>query len=347
MDKNLANKTVENLKEVPVGGNLMKALDLRKSFYIGLPNEVEILKGINVEIEKGDFVIIFGPSGCGKSTLLHTLLGLEPPTSGDINLEGESYYGMTEDARARYRRHKVGIIYQQPLWISSLDIKGNITFTLRLLSYDQGKIDTRVGEVLSLVGMQDWKDYHPKELSSGQQQKVSLARALAVDPVLIVADEPTGNLDTISGKQLIEHFNEFNKKGITIVMVTHDLEYLKYANRVIHMIDGMVVEQYVGKPGQSFNRDAQGKRGESDETENAGINVRDPKFLTGLKGEHDGKIEQLVDKVDAPKDEPNLPPEKIATNNKKPQPVEQGDFVEGINIQSKNLKDDKKEEAKR
>jgi len=344
MDKNLANIAVENITERGTGGTggtLMKTSDLRKSFYVGLPNEVEILKGINTEIEKGDFVIIFGPSGCGKSTLLHTLLGLEPPTSGEINLEGQSFYGMKEDDRANYRRHKVGIIYQQPLWISSLDVKGNITFTLKLLNYDQQKIDSRVSEVLSLVGMEDWRDYHPKELSSGQQQKVSLARALAVDPVLIVADEPTGNLDTISGKQLIDQFNEFNKKGITIIMVTHDLEYLKYANKVIHMIDGMVVEQYVGKPGQSFNRDAQGKRGENDVTEKAGINVRDPKFLTGLKGDHDGKIEQLVDKVEAPKDEPSVPSDKLPIGDKKPKPVEQGDFVEGINAQKQKLEQEK------
>lgn len=341
MDKNLAKKSIENIPLHETGGTLMKTSDLRKSFYVGFPNEVEILKGINIEIEKGDFVIIFGPSGCGKSTLLHTLLGLEPPTSGEINLEGQSFYGMKEDERANYRRHKVGIIYQQPLWISSLDVKENIVFTLKLLNLDQQKIDSRVTEVLSLVGMQDWKDYHPKELSSGQQQKVSLARALAVDPILVVADEPTGNLDTISGKQLIDHFNEFNKKGITIIMVTHDLEYLKYANKVIHMIDGMVVEQYVGKPGQSFNRDAQGKKGENDVTQEAGINVRDPKFLTGLKGNHDGKIEQLVDKVEAPKDEPSIPPEKLGVGNKKPAPVTEGDFVEGINAQKKKPEADK------
>lgn len=326
---------------VQTGGTLIKTNDLRKSFYVGLPNEVEILKGINIEIEKGDFVIIFGPSGCGKSTLLHTLLGLEPPTAGDINLEGQSFYAMSADERANYRRHKVGIIYQQPLWISSLDIKGNITFTLKLLNLDDAKIDSKVTEVLSMVGLEDWKDYHPKELSSGQQQKVSLARALAVDPIIIVADEPTGNLDTISGKQLIDKFNEFNQKGITIIMVTHDLEYLKFANKVIHMIDGMVVEQYVGKPGQSFNRNAQGKRGENAETEESGINVRDPKFLTGLKGDHDGKIEQLVDKVEAPKDEPAVPPDKIPGNDKKVKPVEQGDYVEGINTQKKKMEEKK------
>lgn len=339
MDKNTTNKAVE-MKAQPVGGNLMKTKDLRKSFYIGLPNEVEILKGINIQIEKGDFVIIFGPSGCGKSTLLHTLLGLEPPTSGDIDLEGQSFYSMTEDERANYRRHKVGIIYQQPLWISSLNVSGNITFTLKLLNYDDEKIENRVIEVLSLVGMQDWKDYHPKELSSGQQQKVSLARSLAVEPLLIVADEPTGNLDTISGQQLIEHFNEFNKKGITIIMVTHDLEYLKYANKVIHMIDGMVVEQYVGKPGESFNRDAQGKRGAPGSDEHAGINVRDPKFLTGLKGDHDGKIEQIVEKVEDPKEEIAVPADKVGVGDKKAKPVQQGDFVEGINVQKDKLKAD-------
>jgi len=342
MDKNLVNKKIEEAGP-EIGGNLIKTKDLRKSFYVGLPNEVEILKGINIEINKGDFVIIFGPSGCGKSTLLHTLLGLEPPTGGEITLEAESLYEMKEDQRANYRRHKVGIIYQQPLWISALNVKGNIDFTLKLLNLDDEKINARVEEVLSMVGMQDWRDYRPKELSSGQQQKVSLARALAINPVLIVADEPTGNLDTISGKQLIEQFNEFNKKGITIVMVTHDLEYLKYANKVIHMIDGMVVEQYVGKPGQTFNRNAQGKRGENGETEESGINVRDPKFLAELKGEHDGKIEQLVDKVEPAKNELNIPPEKlIGKNGKKPQPVSQGDFIEGINVEKEKLKEIKK-----
>ncbi len=121
----------ENVKNI--GGSLIKTTGIKKSFYIGLQNEVEILKGIDIEIDKGDFVIIFGPSGCGKSTLLHTLLGLEPPTAGKIMVENDDYYAMTEDKRAEYRRHHVGIIYQQPLWISALNIGGNVEFTLRLL----------------------------------------------------------------------------------------------------------------------------------------------------------------------------------------------------------------------
>ncbi len=297
---------MEDKSQKQTGGSLLKTVDLKKSFYIGLPNEVEILKGINLEIERGDFVIIFGPSGCGKSTLLHTLLGLEPPTGGSVVVEGDDFYGSTEDKRATYRRHHVGIIYQQPLWIAALNIAENVQFTLKLLNYDDEKITKRSDEVLSMVGMTEWKNYRPQELSSGQQQKVSLARALSIDPVLIVADEPTGNLDTISGQQLIEHFMEFNRKGITIIMVTHDLEYLKFGNKIIHMIDGMVVEQYVGKPGQGFNKEIMGKKSES-KTGESGVNVRDPKFLASLKGTHDGKIVQYVTHVDAPKDAPDTP----------------------------------------
>lgn len=297
------------------GETLLKTVNVEKSFYVGLPSEVKILKGINFDVNKGDFVIIFGPSGCGKSTLLHTMLGLETPTSGSVLLEGGDFYSLTEDKRAVYRRHKVGIIYQQPLWISSLNIEENVIFTLRLLNLEDEQANARVDEVLSTVGMQEWKNYRPQELSSGQQQKVSLARALSINPILIVADEPTGNLDTISGQQLVEQFTELNKKGITIIMVTHDLEYLKYGNKIMHMIDGMVVEQYIGRPGQSFNRDIQGKKAE---TKNGAItaNVRDPKFLAGLKGEHEGKILQFVTKVDEPKDAPEAENNKETSQNK-------------------------------
>lgn len=305
------------------GGTLIKTTDLKKAFYIGLPNEAEVLKGLNIEIEKGDFVIIFGPSGCGKSTLLHTLLGLEPPTSGSVVVEGKDFYADSEDGRATYRRHNVGIIYQQPLWISSLNVSGNVQFTLRLLDLDQPKIDSRVDEVLHTVGMHDWKDYRPQDLSSGQQQKISLARALSIDPILLVADEPTGNLDTISGQQLIEQFTELNKRGITIIMVTHDLEYLKYGNKIIHMIDGMVVEQYVGKPGQSFNKDIQGKKSEATNDDGTGVNIRDTKFLSNLKGAHEGKIEQLVSHIDPPKAEQGKPSDVKVDKNEDAQKEEE------------------------
>lgn len=224
----------------------MQADNVSKVFKVGEQN-VEVLKGVNMEIHEGDFAIIFGPSGSGKSTLLHCLLGLEAPTTGKITVDGKDFYTMNEDERAIYRRHRVGMIYQQPLWISSMNIIDNVVFALHLLDHNPDLIQQKGMHVLEMVGMQDWATYRPRELSSGQQQKVSLARSLVIDPLLIVADEPTGNLDTVSGQNLIQTFLDVNAKGLTIIMITHELEYLKYANRLIHVVDGQVVENYVTK----------------------------------------------------------------------------------------------------
>lgn len=225
---------------------LIEAKDIKKSFKIG-DGMVDILKGLNFSIKEGEFLIIFGPSGCGKSTLLHTLLGLEAPTSGKIIIEGKDYYAMIEDERSTYRRHHVGMIYQQPLWIGSLNVIDNVMFPLRLLDLDDKTSYDKAIKALTVMGMEKWANYMPMELSSGQQQKVSLARAMSLDPVVIVADEPTGNLDTVSGQQLLETFVKLVEGGKTIIMVTHDLEYLKYATKIIHMIDGEIVEEYEPK----------------------------------------------------------------------------------------------------
>ncbi len=228
------------------GNIFMQAEGINKVFKVG-EQDVNVLKNVNMEIHEGDFAIIFGPSGSGKSTLLHCLLGLEAPTSGSIKVEGKDFYTMNEDERATFRRHRVGMIYQQPLWINSMNILDNVVFALHLLDYNADMIEQKGKKVLEGVGMQDWATYHPRELSSGQQQKVSLARSLVIDPILIVADEPTGNLDTVSGQNLIQTFLDVNAKGLTIIMITHELEYLKYASRLIHVVDGEVVENYVTK----------------------------------------------------------------------------------------------------
>lgn len=224
----------------------IKAENVHKTFKVG-EQDVEVLKNVHVEICEGDFAIIFGPSGSGKSTLTHCLLGLEPPTSGSIVVDGKEFYSMSEDERATFRRNRVGMIYQQPLWINSMNIMDNVVFALNLLDRSQDEVDRRGKEVLEHVGMQDWAQYHPRELSSGQQQKVSLARSLVIDPMLVVADEPTGNLDTTSGQNLIQTFLDLNQKGLTIIMITHELEYLQYASRLIHVVDGEIVENYVTK----------------------------------------------------------------------------------------------------
>jgi len=255
---------------------LIQIQQLTKSFMVG-ETTVQILHGINLEIRKGEFVIIFGPSGCGKSTLLHTILGLEHPTEGKVLMGGHDYYAMNEDERGLYRRHNVGMIYQQSLWINSLKVNENVGFPLQLLGYDEDKIDAKVKEVLTIVGMLKWYDYTPTELSSGQQQKINLARALIIDPLIIVADEPTGNLDTVSGRELLETFMKLREMQKTIIMVTHDLEYLKYATKIYHMVDGIIVEEL------SPQRDAKTLEGYKSKKEVNGriedSDVRDKAFL--------------------------------------------------------------------
>ena len=217
----------------------MKVKEIRKSFKIK-DGEVEVLKNISTTIGRGEFVIIFGPSGCGKSTFLHTLLGLEPPTSGSILVDDQEYYSMTEDERAMYRRYNFGIIYQQPLWITSLNVYDNIAFTLHLLDKNNNEMMKQVLDTLALVGMDHWVNYRPTELSSGQQQKISLARALALDPVLIVADEPTGNLDQKTGQDIITLFEELNREGVTVILVTHDKQLAQRTRRQIEIVDGKI-----------------------------------------------------------------------------------------------------------
>lgn len=256
---------------------IIEISNLKKSFTMR-DSEINILKGINIKIKQGEFAVIFGPSGCGKSTLLHCILGLEPPTSGQVLVEGKDFYKLNEDERALYRRYHVGMVFQQPLWISALNIIENVCFPLNLLHIDEKEIMARAKKNLELVGMDKWSDYMPNELSGGQQQKVTLARALSIDPLMIIADEPTGNLDTVSGRELLETFLKLVDLGKTIVMVTHDLEYLKYATKIYHMLDGEVVEEIeVNKKIKS--KTSIGKK-EIGGTES---NVRDRDFLKNLK----------------------------------------------------------------
>ncbi len=274
---------MNDTKDIHTGGKkaLIEVKNVRKSFPTSA-GSVEVLKGINLEVYPGEFTIIFGPSGCGKSTLLHCCLGLEVPTEGTITIDTKDFYKMTEDERALFRRHKVGMIYQQPLWIGSLNVGENVAFPLRLLDEKDQVIEERVRQSLALVGLEKWEHYKPTELSSGQQQKISLARALMIDPIIIVADEPTGNLDTQSGQELLDTFIKLTQQGKTIIMVTHDLEYLKYATRIIHMIDGEVVEQQAVRGKKHFKMS--GIKGKKELTgQDTDATVRDKNYLSRLK----------------------------------------------------------------
>jgi putative ABC transport system ATP-binding protein len=217
--------------------------DVRKTFSIG-DSEIEIIKGVSFNVRQGDFVIVFGPSGCGKSTILNILLGLEPPTQGTVNFLSKDLYKMTEDNRAQVRKKEVGTVYQQSNWIKALTVMENVSFPLTLQGVDQEERRKRAEEALALVEMTQAIDQIPTELSAGQQQRISLARALITKPSLLVADEPTGNLDSKASEDIMELFKSFNQRGHTVVMVTHDLEYLKYASRSIQISDGEIVQEH-------------------------------------------------------------------------------------------------------
>ncbi len=225
---------------------LISAQNITKSFLVG-EQKVPVLKGISFTVETGDFVVIFGPSGCGKSTLLHVLLGLEEPTQGSVSVLSKNLYqNWTEDDRAEFRKKHIGMVYQQPNWIKALTIIENVAFPLLLLGIEKTEAHRRAQLALQSVNMANWAEYLPGELSSGQQQKVSLARAMVSNPEIIIADEPTGNLDFESGQELMELLVPLSKAGKTVIMVTHDLEYLTYATRGLRMLDGLVVESLVG-----------------------------------------------------------------------------------------------------
>ncbi|MDO9028667.1 MAG: ATP-binding cassette domain-containing protein [Candidatus Roizmanbacteria bacterium] len=219
-------------------------IDLRsvsKTFRVKT-QDVSVLKKINLEVREG-FSIIFGPSGCGKSTLLHIILGLEPPTAGTVHFFDFNFYGFEEDERSEFRKNNIGMIYQQPNWIKSLTVLENVSFASLLLGIDKEKAKTKAREVLKMVGLIDWADYLPTELSSGQQQKVSLARALITDPKVIIADEPTGNLDYQSGIELMRLLKKLEENGKSIIMVTHNVENIDFASSVVQMFDGQVVKK--------------------------------------------------------------------------------------------------------
>lgn len=201
-----------------------------------------VLKNLDLEIEQGEFVVLFGPSGCGKSTLLHICMGLEPMTSGNVQFLGQNIALMSDDELAEFRKNNVGIVYQQSNWLQSADVLTNVAFPLMLKGFRRDESMQKARESLELVGMTDWLSYFPSELSSGQQQKVGLARCLVSEPSVIIADEPTGNMDYKSSLDLIELFQKLSQEGTTILMVTHNLANLNYADKIVQMFDGQIIK---------------------------------------------------------------------------------------------------------
>ena len=224
---------------------VIRVTDLTKSIDTGT-HRVDILKGITLDVPAGQFVAIMGASGSGKSTLLGLLAGLDAPTTGRVVLDGEDITDLAEDDLARVRGRKIGFVFQSYQLIPTLTAEENVLLPAELSNVDNGGI-VRARELLQRVGLADRLDHYPVQLSGGEQQRVALARAFMVQPPILMADEPTGNLDSENGRQILELLIGLNKQeNTTLVLVTHDRELAAHADRVVMLKDGRVVSD--GKP---------------------------------------------------------------------------------------------------
>ncbi len=203
--------------------------------------ETTALSNLNFEVNKGEFAAIMGPSGCGKSTLLNILGLLDNSDSGEYYFEGINVSGFTENQRTNLRKGNIGFIFQSFNLIDELNIFENVELPLVALNVQQSKRRARVEEILEQMRIGHRKYHFPRQLSGGQQQRVAIARALITNPKLILADEPTGNLDSNNGEQVMQMLEEMNNAGTTIIMVTHSLNHAERAHRIINLIDGHIV----------------------------------------------------------------------------------------------------------
>lgn len=208
--------------------------------------ETVVLNGVSLEVKDGEFVAIMGPSGCGKSTLLNILGLLDNPNEGEYWLGEEEVSRLKEKDRTQYRKGRIGFVFQSFNLIEELTVEENIELQLKYLGVSKAERKQRTLDILRKVNLSHRAKHYPQQLSGGQQQRVAIARAVVGNPQLILADEPTGNLDSKNGKEVMELLSQLNSEGSTIVMVTHSQHDATYAKRIINMFDGQIVEQING-----------------------------------------------------------------------------------------------------
>lgn len=218
---------------------MVEVVDLKKSYFLG-DQEIPILKGVCFDVYEGDFISIVGPSGSGKSTLMNLLGCLDQPTGGKIYIRGKDVIHMTENELAHLRGLEIGFIFQKFNLIPRMDALENVLLPTYVNKREGVDPKKKAIELLEKVGLGDRMHHKPMELSGGQAQRVAIARALVNDPSIILADEPTGNLDSKTGEDVMELFRELNKNGATIVMITHNNELAQKTNRIIHILDGKI-----------------------------------------------------------------------------------------------------------
>ena len=223
---------------------LIKTNDLRKMYYT---DEIETtaLAGVNFEIKEGEFVAIMGPSGCGKSTLLNIIGLLDNPSEGEFYFNDLEISGYSERKRADLRKANIGFVFQSFNLIDELTVFENIELPLIYLKYSSSERKKRVEEVMEHMKIMHRRNHFPQQLSGGQQQRVAISRAVVAKPKLILADEPTGNLDSANGQEVMNLLTELNEAGTTVIMVTHSPIDAEYAHRVIHLFDGQIVSENI------------------------------------------------------------------------------------------------------
>jgi len=216
--------------------------DLKKIYHYSDIYTVA-LGGINMEVKKGEFIAIMGPSGCGKTTLLNILGLLDNPSEGNYLLNGVEVSRLKESQRTALRKGKIGFVFQSFNLIDELTVEQNVELPLKYMGMPEAERKAKVAKALRRVNISHRSTHYPSQLSGGQQQRVAIARAVVSNPELILADEPTGNIDTKNGKEVMELLSELNEAGTTIVMVTHNQRDASYAHRIINMLDGFLVEK--------------------------------------------------------------------------------------------------------
>ena len=227
------------------GNSLIQLQGIKKVFYT---DEVEThaLAEVHLDVLKGEYVAISGPSGCGKTTLLSILGLLDTPSDGQYILDGRPVANLSAADRARVRNRQIGFIFQAFNLIGDLTVYENVELPLTYRGMSSGDRKQRVQQALEKVGMSHRMKHYPAQLSGGQQQRVAVARAVAGDPAILLADEPTGNLDSSNGESVMDLLRELHKGGATICMVTHDPRYARHADRTIELFDGRVLEEHAG-----------------------------------------------------------------------------------------------------
>ena len=219
---------------------MIKLQDITKQYHMGTQT-VHALRGVDLTVDDGEFIAIMGPSGSGKSTMMNMIGCLDQPTSGEYELDGIDVSKMTDDELAQVRNKRIGFVFQQFNLLSRTTALKQVELPLMYAGHGRRERRRRAEDALRAVGLGDRMDHRPDELSGGQQQRVAIARALAAEPTIILADEPTGNLDTVSGQEILRIFDDLNARGITVIFVTHDPEVSERARRVVWLRDGLIV----------------------------------------------------------------------------------------------------------